>query len=133
MYKGTPFRVPPLANNIIMVDRADGTHWQLTHRQSDDRFAIRDDPLHPTLRGQLSFFGPYEGPYLQVAFDLVRLLIRDGRIGYEMVTGRETYDSARVLTRRGPEKTYALEVIPAGWAREGDVLGWTVARGTPSL
>jgi len=118
---------------IVMVDRADGTEWQLTHRQSDNRWALRDDPVPHGLRGQVRRFEAFDGPRLG-AHPEVRLLIRDGRLGYEIAPlgqGVRDLDTHRVCTRRGLA-AYSLEVIPAGWSGARDTLGWIVALGVES-
>jgi len=130
MFASTPYRVPQTPNIILMEDREDGTLWQLTHRRSDDRFAIRDDEVPRFLLGWVSRFGPSDGPYVRAAGRALRLLVRGGRLGYEVAP---MHSSSRVLTRRGLEKTYYLEVTDGNWAVDGDTLGWQVAAGEPSL
>ena len=114
----------------VLEDRADGTLWQLTHRQSDARFAIRDDAVPAFFRGQVRQYSAFDGPVM--GFNpRVRLLIRDGRLGYEMVVlgqGITDRDNARILTRRGNEQ-YSLEVTDGDWLQEGDTLGWSTVEG----
>ena len=127
-------RVPPLPPVIQMQDRQDGTWWTLTHRQSDNRWAINDDPLPFAIRGQVQRWGPYDGPTVDWGKGTIRLLIRGGRIGYEVVdfgVATTDRDNARVMTRRGTT-AYSLEITQGGWQREGDTLGWQVGLGTES-
>lgn len=118
---------------VSMVDRADGTVWYLTHRVSDQRFGITDSPPPPKQRLSVRAHGAYDGPYLEVAGRkglVLRLLIRNGRFGYEVVTPtRALVDLASplVTTRRG-NGLLTLAVQQAVFREAGDRLGYRVER-----
>jgi len=119
-------RVPPLPQIITIEDRADGTIWQLTHRASDNRVAIRDDVVPIMLRGQVTHYSAYDGPVLG-GKPKIRLLIRGGRIGYEVIDlgqGVTDRDNARILTRRS-FANFALEILPLTWVSDGDRIGYS--------
>lgn len=132
-------RVPPLPQYMVMTDRADGTLWLLSYNLTDlnppadgfGRISITD--VLPSTPDKL-IFGPYEGPYVQEVTNeqgnpIIRLLIRDGHIGYEMPNfgpGVQSLDTARVLTRRGVANILREIVVPLAWRSAGDTLGWKV-------
>lgn len=118
-------RIKLLPLQIVMVDRADGTEWTLTHSAERTHVGITDDPPHR--KGQGHFFGPFDGPHIHLPERRVqlRLFIRDARLGYEVRPYIPLIDEGRVLTRRGTKK-FSLEiVIPASWSKEGDNIAWT--------
>lgn len=124
----TYFRMPrPLPPAFTLTDRDDGTVWLLTHRQSDERWAITDDPIPVNLRGFVSHYAADLGPIVGIN-PTIRLLIRGGRIGYEIdpLTGAlRDRDQAQVTTRRGRVR-FALGLDDTVWQQEGDTLGYNV-------
>ena len=103
-----PPRVPPLPQYTILTDRADGTLWALVH--NGDSFGI-DDTVHIKRTDKVEF-GAFHGPRL-ASNPKVRLLVRNGFLGYEDVTlpvGESELNTQRPLTRRGVDRK-TFEVI----------------------
>lgn len=120
-----PQQIPPLPMIVVLTDRADGKLWQLTHRVSDERFLLSDAPVPVSLRGQVRQYGAFDGPVLGDGPG-IRLLVRAGRIGYEMVQSQQgvtDMDNAPVMTRRGTQN-FSLLLTLAGWLRDGDRIGY---------
>lgn len=122
------YRIPrPLPPAFTMEDRDDGTIWLLTHRREDERWAITDDPIPGNLRGFVSHYAAFLGPVVGEN-PTVRLLIRGGRMGYEVdpLEGAvRDRDQAQVTTRRGRAR-FSLGIDIDGWTKEGDTLGYNV-------
>lgn len=129
-----PIIIPFRSQYIVMVDRADGREWLLVHNLTvappDGHIAITD--VLPSSRAEITRFGPYDGPYVQPRTNaqedrVIRLLIRSGFLGYEMVEqqGITGQAQARVLTRRDNSRTRREVLVPTAWATPGDVLSWT--------
>lgn len=126
-------RIPPLPPLFVLVDRADGTEWLLSHRRSDARFAIDTiDGLAWSLLPGIQRFGPTDGPIMDVPGRQIRWFIRDGRIGYEMVAeGQPTVEGGPQATRKGVE-AFSLLLNDGQWQSPGDVLGYeTTVDATP--
>lgn len=129
---------PHLPLITVLVDRADGTDWYITHRRSDDRIGINSGAVPRFHAGEVRRFPAYEEPYLPTNPTL-RIFVRGGRLGYEVVPlerGVTDRDSGRVYTRLvppGAAVVYGLHITDGGWAAEGDPLGWEVAFGEASL
>ena len=122
-------RIPPLPPFVILEDRADGTLWILSHRESDDRFKItsQDVAIPAHLRAQYRVYGPLEGPILEWGGGLIRLLIRGGRIGYEVllpVQGQRDKDFPPVYTRDSYEN-HSLVLSQGDYLYEGDRFGYS--------
>ena len=122
------YRIPrPLPPAFTLEDREDGAVWLLMHRRDDERWGISDEPVGHNLRGFVSHYAAFLGPVVGQN-PTVRLLIRGGRLGYEVdplqgaVTDR---DQAQVSTRLGRER-FSLGIDIDGWANPGDTLGYNV-------
>lgn len=114
-----------LPNFFAMTDREDGNVWYLTHDADDERFAINDSLPAGRLKGAIQRYEPYHGPII-AENPRLRLLIRNGRIGYEVEVlpqGVSDRDQARITTRRGVSD-FRLEVHRSTWQTPGDVLGY---------
>lgn len=124
---GGPIRIPPLPQFSVFEDRDDGTEWVLSFslEEADGNtlhISINDEGL---LRGTLPprvdyhFYPAEEGCNLGNG---VRLFVRGGRIGYEMIDyeAQDHDPTARVGVRK---ETHQV-VIPTTWTRFPDVLGW---------
>lgn len=127
-------RIPPLPQFIIMTDRADGTFWELQWNTDTPSF---DGNGYISITDTLSrkpdktTYGPYEGPYVQEqnitqGSPIIKLLIRGGRLGYEMVREQslQSIDNPPVLTRRVGSNTLREIIVPLTWRSESDTLGW---------
>lgn len=75
-------RIPPALLNFAMTDRADGKVYWINH--DDDKIAI-DDVFPPGFKGHT--YRQFDGPHIPTDFGSMRLLIRDGAMGYEIVAG----------------------------------------------
>ena len=73
-------RIPPALLNFAMTDRATGTLYWINH--DDDKIAL-DDVFPPGFKGHT--YGPFAGPHVVTDFGPMRLLVRAGAMGYEMV------------------------------------------------
>lgn len=123
---------PPQPPIIVLTDRADGTEWALSHRQSDNRLTLTDAAISPIRAQQVHRYPAYDGPRLKSA-PHVQLFVRSGRLGYETVelpSYVTDVDQGRLLSRRGNE-TFAVEVIQGPYVYDGDALAWEDVRGTP--
>lgn len=102
-----PPRVPPLPQYTVLTDRVDGTLWTLVH--NGDFFGI-DDTVHIKRTDKVEF-GAFHGPRLADNPN-VRLLVRNGFLGYEDVTlpvGVTDVNYQRPLTRRSVDrKTFEI-------------------------
>lgn len=129
-----PIRIPPLPAQMILTDRADGTLWLLSHNtieNSPDGLGHISINSVYNLRNDIDTFLPFEGPVL-LAGDppdtTIRLLIRDGLLGYETtpyIQQRGDIRQARILTRKGVAAESREINVPNSWRIPGDVLGWT--------
>lgn len=124
-------RFPPLPQMIVMTDRADGKRWLLSHNTSH---STPDGHGHVSINdtfidnGDIVEFGPYEGPVVNDAVNEIKLLIRGGRLGYEVepaTSGIRDRRQMRVLSRKGLTTDFREIIVPAGWLSSPDVLGWT--------
>lgn len=123
--------IPSLPQGIAFTDRDDGTVWLLTHdtdaESPDDagHIAINDTiPRHMNYR----LYSAYDGPVFGAVPQLLRLLVRGGRLGYEPVDfgfATTDIDRAPIMTRNNEDRRHFGEIIvPTTWLRPDDVLGW---------
>lgn len=115
-------RIPPLPQIVVLEDRADGTLWALTHDSTGTYVGLTDEL--PGTRKDFFLYGAWQGPLVPSDHRL-RLLVRDGHLGYEEVdhpVGVQDIDNARVLTRRTGATKFEI-VKPAAWAT-GDALAY---------
>lgn len=126
--------IPPQPTYIIMTDREDGTLWHLTHNttvfSTDGNGYISITDSIPTTPDKF-VYGPYDGPYVQERNNLqehtiVRLLIRNGFLGYEMFeqVPVQSIDTKSVITRR-TANIHRQILRPTFWIKRGDTLSWT--------
>lgn len=114
-----------------MTDRDDGTVWWITYNTTTSppadglgRIAINDEL--PEDKGDRRVYGPYAGPYLGP----IRLLIRGGRIGYEIIPRShvlygDSRSQHRIMARASNTSRDMREIIvPSTWEEFDDVLGW---------
>lgn len=126
-------RLPLLPQQIIMTDRGDGSLWLLSHNTTDsppsDGFGrISINSTFSTGFGDYEIFGPYDGPLVAGPRDDFLLLIRDGRLGYEVRPDGFALaqdHNLRVLTRKGTVRESREINVPSTWTAETDVLGWS--------
>lgn len=89
-----PVGIPPSPVGIVFSDRADGRLWWLSN--SGDYIALNDSLpawLHNTATE----------PVFESNGRLYRLFVRDGRLGYELVTDDDGVRDPPIYTRRrGP-------------------------------
>lgn len=115
---------------IQLEDRASpGTWWTLIHRASDERFGISDVPLTGFKAYNVRRYAAYNEPLIRDK-PAVRFFVRGGRVGYEVDEPDNPIrdrDQAPITTRVGNTKLN-LQVLSAGWRREGDLLGYGVLR-----
>lgn len=129
-----PTRIPPVQSFFAMVDRGTGTLWYLSHRSTDNRISIND--TFPSAFQALDLFqyGAYDGPYIPSPRRdaILRLFVRDGRLGYEVVDlGHAVVDvDAAPVRSRKNFQLYALEVYHGNWEFDGDEIGWRLVYGT---
>ncbi len=117
-------RVPPMPAYFSMIDREDGTEWFLTWLAQDGYFSISDTPPPDRFQTQVLRFGPQDGPWLGNG---IRLLVRDGRLGYDMPRVADKTISPLTFAR-SKWKRYSLQVQRGPWQREGDTLGYKEVR-----
>lgn len=113
-------RIPPLPQQIIMTDRADGTLWLLSY--SGDFVSINNVF---SARNDTTIYGPYDGPILADG-DRVdcKLLIRGGYLGYEAELAPPNRSQARVMARMGVARIFQEIIVPSTWVGSPDVLGY---------
>lgn len=106
-------RVPPLPYFIVLIDRDDGTEWVLSHTDDEGttRVTLNDEGLE---RGPL----PPRTDYVKADWyglgNGIRLFVRGGRLGYEVVDGDV---KTPVWTRKGVvRETYKI-IVPSEWKR----------------
>lgn len=130
-------RVPPIPTGIVMTDRGTGVLWLLTwdfaaHTYSPLSFTAKMRFAATTvvpIEIALHAYGHMEGPYLHDpgTGKLLRLLFRDGRIGYEVVSdlgAARIVSQSRVFGRIRLNRTVLEVILPDTWVRTGDVLAW---------
>lgn len=127
-------RIPPLPEQIVMTDRADGTLWLLSHNNtilSDDRYGYISINSAFDTRNDVVIYPAYEGP-LVLAGDppetTIRLLIRGALLGYEtepFIRGIGLRSQAGFYTRKGVSSETRKIIIPTTWKTFPDMLGWT--------
>lgn len=124
-----PIRIPPLPQGIVLTDRDDGTLWLLSlnvvESSPDDNghFSITDTiPSNMDTRT----FEANDEPYM-AENSRVRILIRGGRIGYEIdepPIGITDRDIGKLMARSGNSSHLAELILPSSWQHDPDVLGW---------
>lgn len=123
-------QLPLLPQYMVLVDRADGSLWTLTHSitppASDGFGYISITSGKPDFDGYY-FFDVGREPVLAVN-PTVRIIIRDGYLGYttdEPLRGIQTdRDQARIMTRRSTFDETREIIRPTGWI-EGTALAWS--------
>lgn len=120
-----------LPQHFTLVDRADGTIWWLSFRESDDRIGVSSTPPPIGPRHQVYSYPAGDGPVLVHQNGVnIRLLVRSSRLGYEEVNGWPVY-TGPIVAREGM-RSYALAIIkPASWIMGGSRLAWTVILDRP--
>jgi hypothetical protein len=116
---------PPNPLIIQLTDRQDGTIWTLSHRASDERIAINDDPIPRFYRGFIVRYDALDGPRLP-EFPYLRFFVRGGRLGVEEMPdlpGFYVQNQPPILTRKGFEQ-YSLRVSAGLWPR--GMPGWVL-------
>lgn len=124
--------VPPLPQNIVLTDRDDGTLWQLSHNTVIHSL---DGVGHISIKDPSSFNSRPYGSHIYPAFEgpllgtnpTVRLLVRNGHLGYEispLPAHHTDRDNAPVFTRNVNQREVREIVVPTTWRVAGDVLGW---------
>ena len=117
---------------VGLTDRDDGTVWYLSHRVDDQRFSITTATAAPKHMLGARVYAANDGPLVswKKGGPLLRLLVRGGRIGYELVApvrGIKDIDPAPITTRRG-NGPLIMAVKQLTWQKEGDVIGYEVMR-----
>jgi len=103
-------RIPPIPQHIILTDRDDGTEWVLMHDATGQYVGISDAGVGR--RKDFIVFHPWDGPTLD-GFPNVRMLIRGGRLGYELIdASRHKTAQQLVLTRRRVERRILELIVP---------------------
>lgn len=120
-----PIQIPPLPQAFLIQDRGDGTWWLLAYSitpPADDGLGyVSITDVIPS-NVHYSVHEAYGEPVLEPG---IRLLIRDGYLGYEVIdTNDILYKTRRVLARRGRARSHREIVIPASWTKSGDMLAW---------
>lgn len=122
-------RIPPIPRGMVLTDRDDGTLWQLKQNTTEDS---PDGAGHVSITDVYAVnqdhrvYAAYDGPLLG-EHGTIRLLIRGGRIGYEMVSwgpGTSDISQSPVYTRNGFRGDFSEIIVPLSWVRFDDVLGW---------
>lgn len=131
--KGLGFAaVPALPQFIVLTDRDDGTQWVLSHSADRYRISLRtvDEALRANPAWQdAKFYEADQGPVLATE-PRVQLLVRGGRLGYEIETlpkGVGSVSPRRFLTRRRQDHQVHEVIKPTEtpWQLE-DALAWVV-------
>lgn len=115
-------RIPPLPQFVVFTDRDDGTEWVLSFAAVDGvtYISINDQALE---RNNLPdrVDAHYVGKEGVPIGEGLRLFVRGGRLGYEMVQ----YVARRpVWARKGVKREAYPIIIPSSYRTFGDVLGW---------
>jgi hypothetical protein len=118
-------RIPPLPQFIILLDRDDGSEWVLRYNLDEHQ----GQSLHITLcqpvadclpagkaRTEFHRFGR-EGAGIGQG---VQLIVRGGRLGYELV---QYVVTGRTHARKGVQRRAHAIVVPSGW-EPGDALAF---------
>jgi len=118
-------RMPPQPVTYRMTDRDDGTLWYLTFDDATELIAIDTDAPSGLNTEDLVTFAAFEGPFIQTHRNGLRLLIRGGYLGYEMVPDPYDLDGPRVYAGAG-RATTRYEIVDGQWAMDGDTIGYVV-------
>ena len=129
-----PIRIPGLPHFAVFEDRDDGTEWVLSFSTEEAdgntlHISINDEGL---LRGNLpprvdyDFYPADEGCNIGKG---VRLFVRGGRLGYEIVDGE--YQDRPPTARKGVVKRAYHIVIPTDWVKFPDELAWILESPIP--
>lgn len=111
-------RIPPLPQFIGVEDRATTVIWYFTLTGDDPNQAIAFTTEKPHPESEITYFGPYEGPYLD---DNLRLYMQDGFFLIEYAQGPGKVNNQGVFFRRGNERTIIQIQSPPNF-RIGDEL-----------
>lgn len=119
--------------SYIFTDREDGKLWLLsfeTQEESADGTGhiILTDAIPRRIRLHSRTYPAGEEPTLG-GNPSIRLFVRDGRLGYEVVPlprPEQDKDQGRVLARQGLSSEFREIIIPSSWEKPSDRLGWTV-------
>ncbi len=121
--------LPSRPYQIVLTDREDGTLWYLTQNDEDGPsegfyIAINTEAPAINVHKRLITYDPYSGPFIDAQRGL-RLLVRDGRLGYEQVEpqGRTDIDTHVVYAHTGRAEN-RCQLLPLGWATDGDTIGY---------
>lgn len=113
-------RVPPLPQYVVMVDRATGIEYLLTHTGTSPTLTVALSPTLPSTP-DVTTYSEYGGPFLA---GRVRLFVSGGVLSSEVMPLNEpAIWGARVLTRRGVERNM-LEIT----ASDEGVLSYTLVQ-----
>ncbi len=122
--------VPPLPQQVILTDRADGTKWLLTYTltpgglDGNGYISITDQLPGPQQLDVVVY--PAYGE-LYVADPPVRLFLRGGRLGVELDTlpAQETdRDQALIVARLGRSRKIRAIKARVGWTPVNNELAW---------
>lgn len=108
-----PIRIPPLPHCIRLEDRAvPGKYWKITHNKALGLVGISDAAPDSQEKHNTVDYEAFTGPVLYTdRAGMVRLLVRNGFLGFEDFTSQgQTDGSVRVQTRVGTDR-YMLEVM----------------------
>jgi hypothetical protein len=118
-------QIPPRQSFYQLVDREDGTVWTLSHDEEDERIGINDASVGRRQTGYIQRFDAFSGPIIEMNGLRCRLLIRDGRLGYEVLTDAEFGDVSPPPTSRvGQSRFTCIVYIPSDFDEPGEVFGW---------
>lgn len=111
--------LPPLPMATVLTDRADGTLWRLSH---DNGTHIGLDDAAEGLTGEVIIYPALHGPTLTLR-PTVRLLVRNGHLGYEDIPPPTGVSYPPPLFRRA-NKSKLFEIkAGTGWV-SGDALSY---------
>jgi hypothetical protein len=115
-------QIPPRQAFFQLEDREDGTVWTIMHDEDDERIGISDVAVNRRLTGYINYFDAFSGPTMELDGVRVRLLIRNGRIGYEDFYGYDN-QAGLITSRVGQTRFTCVVYTPSGF-QIGGVLGW---------
>jgi len=108
---------------IGLTDRDDGTVWYLSTETVDDEIYISIDTERPFSNPTKHvIYEAHAGPIVNGLRPL-RLLVRGGYLGFEIVDRPIDIDTPRIYAHIGPPAGRS-EIIPAGWSMPEDTIGY---------